>query len=83
MANPTRSRYQDAWEELKNKKKIKLAARREAHPRLIEAIKKRKKLDLGYKVLLDADENVAKLAFNSDPMVLTITLNIKKRSTWI
>jgi len=83
MANTTRSRYQDAWEILKNKKRIDLAARQDAHPRLIEAIKKRKKLDLGFKVLLDSEEEVSKLSFESSHSLLTIRLHIRKRSTWL
>ena len=83
MTNPTRSKYQDAWELLKTNKEIKLAASAKAHPRLIEAIKKRKKLDIAYKVILDSSEDVAKLEFHSTPLLLTVKLNIRKRSTWL
>ena len=83
MAYNVRSRYQDSWDILKKSKSISLAAPAAAHPRLKEAIKKRKKKDVGFKFLLSESNQIAELEFKSDGSLLKIILHIKYRSDWI
>lgn len=77
------SRYQVVWDTLKQKGTVKLSAPTLAHKRLKRAVIKRKDLDLGFK-LETAEKNLRSfLIFQSTGNVLTITLALKIRSTWI
>ena len=83
MAYNIRSRYQDSWEALKKHSHITLTAPSAFHPRLKEAIKKRKKKDTGFLFLLGEENKEAKLRFKSEGAMLRIYLSIKVRSTWL
>lgn len=79
------SRYQVIWETLKSSPSVsvKLAAPPLAHARLKKAIKKRKDIDTGYKLILGEENKEAKLSFKSSASLLIVTLNISIRSTWL
>lgn len=69
-----RSKYAPIWDKLKVEGKAEILANPADHFALIKAIKKRKDSDTGYKVLLSANEQTARLKFETEANKITVYL---------
>ncbi len=72
------SQYDSIWNALKRDKVVSLTANRLFHARIIKATKKRKWLDMGYRMELLEDGCIAVLTHSISASVITFTLVIKK-----
>lgn len=68
--------YESAWNQLKQKKVIRITAAAHLHPRIYKAIRKEKDADTIYKYELSEAGEKAILSSSSSALVLTITLKI-------
>ena len=72
------SEYDPIWNQLKaskaTPKKVSIAANKLLHPRILKAVKKRKHLDVGYK--LEIEPRIALLSHKSTNSVLTFYLTL-------
>lgn len=75
------SLYDPIWNNLKLKGRIDLVANPKLHARIIKAVKKRKWLDMSYK--LQIEPNIAFLGHARDGNKLTFILRIQPQLTYI
>jgi hypothetical protein len=72
MAYNIPSQYQPIWDALKREHKVRLVAPTVLHARIFKAVKKRRNLDLAYKLECSELHKKPKLWCESDGNVLTI-----------
>lgn len=74
MTHQSPSQYQPIWDALKQSKEceVRLVAPLSLHARIFKAVKKRRNLDLGYKLLCSERYVKPKLWCKSEGTVLTI-----------
>lgn len=71
-------KYQRIWEALKTELKVTVEASPELHTRTINAVKKEKHGDLGFKFLSADVGNSYKLAYKVEGSLITFTLHPEK-----
>ena len=69
----SKSEYDPIWSKLKTDKVVKVTANRLLHPRIVKAVKKRKWLDIAYK--LETDPVVETLSHSIDGSVIIFRLS--------
>lgn len=75
MSQYEESMYKPLWEKLKADKRVSVTANKALHPRIIKAVKKRKWLDIGFK--LQIEPNRALLSHARQHSILTFFLELK------
>jgi len=66
------SYYDPIWDALKRDKQVSISVNRALHPRIIKAVKKRKWLDVGYKIIIEP--RIATLSHAREDSKLTFFL---------
>jgi hypothetical protein len=70
------SEYNPIWNQLKRDKKVSITANRALHPRILKAVKKRKWLDIGYKLSIEPRTALLSHARNGSILTFFLTLSI-------
>lgn len=74
--------YDPIWEKLKAAKTVSLVADRKLHPRIVKAVKKRKYLDLAYKINTEPLVPVLSHTRNGNTLTFFLTLTSPVRLTY-
>lgn len=69
------SQYSPIWDALKRDGTVSITAHRALHPRILKAVKKRKWLDLGYK--MEIEPRYAILSHSRSFAILTFYLELR------
>ena len=76
MADPTFSRYQEAWEHLKKRKTLTLSAPVGLHARIAKAVGKRRDNDIAFRAMLFDECKTSVITKQSDGSKLVLRLTI-------
>lgn len=68
------SQYEDIWTQLKLNGTVKLTANPLLHPRIIKATKKRKYIDMGFRMFLLEQRKIGILSHSINASVITFVL---------